>query len=700
MPIKSPSLLWNIEQPLESNEKAQARKNAGMLVDTEETHEGSALLFVDGFTVDASGNVRHTKKKVTIDSTFSSSGSNPVNGTAIDKALDTLKIDGGISITAGNYITKVTETKGIIGVEQAAMDTSPVADSKKPITSGAVKTAIDTHKHGNINNDGTIAATSGFTLGNDTLLIADASDSGKLVKSGITFNTSAADKDYIFLSKGGEWKSYSAGVDLKFTEGQFAVDTTSTIDEHSLRSFVIGANNAIKYADDCFAGGNSNTIGGMNSSMIFGGNNVIGKSNISGNENYGNHNIIFGYSNTVTDGSYNNIIGLSNSITVGNTPAKGNEPLRNIVIGYNNHIGGNASGVYGHDAILIGNSLSWSEPNYSPLILGVYNSETWRYKSQNLIPLRITGGGGFDNPKNVEVMYTDGLIWSNSGFEVSDDTDGGSSTYLASIYKLVDSNTLKISGAGVRSLWTHKDDMGSGRILSYSETSHITNVFMSVTAAKNDSSAVVPGTNPEGTVNLTGITQQLLKRTPSQEHDPSDKLYSPIIEFSSSVAGGNVGLTMGDAALPSWNIKEAQSTTDISVTWLKVYGNRNAEGDSGGDILPSDNSVPLGNLEVGKLAVRFYKESSLTSTNPLIPGQKVGDISFIVGDPTLATHGFYVYDYYSSTTGVEPTPQTHQISSYITNGYQFCMLMTVKASIFDETTHLLTEPGSFAVLHC
>ena len=234
MPIKSPSLLWNITQPLDANEKAQARSNAGVLL-TKNANTGNAFEFIYEFTT-ANGDVKYNTRTVPVESTFSSSGTNPVNGTAIDKALDTLKIDGGIPITAGNYITKITETKGIIGVEQAAMDTSPVADSKKPITSGAVKTAIDTHKHGNINNDGTIATTSGFTLGNDALLIVDVSDSGKLVKSGITFNTSAADKDYTFLSKGGEWKSYSAGTDLVFQNNEFSVDTTSTMNDNQCRT--------------------------------------------------------------------------------------------------------------------------------------------------------------------------------------------------------------------------------------------------------------------------------------------------------------------------------------------------------------------------------------------------------------------------------------------------------------------------------
>ena len=692
MATRSPSLLWNITQPLDANEKAQARSNAGVLL-TKNANTGNAFEFIYECTT-VNGDVKYNTRTVPVESTFSSSGTNPVNGTAIDKALDTLKVDGGISITAGNYITKITETKGIIGVEQAAMDTSPVADSKKPITSGAVKTAIDTHKHGNINNDGTIATTSGFTLGNDALLIADVSDSGKLVKSDITFNTSAADKNYTFLSKGGEWKSYSAGVDLKFTAGQFAVDTTSTIGDNSLCSFVLGQDNLIKNSDNSVLGGYSNNITGMNYSLAFGYNNTVGVTSSTVYETFGQGNILFGTNNLVQRGSNNYAIGINNTISVSVIPPDtANYPQRNIMIGKFNSIGHNVSGVYGHDMILIGNELSWSEPSCSPLVLGKYNSDEWRYKSDGYIPLRITGSGSSDsNRKNVEVVYTDGLIWSDSGFEVSDVDANGTSAYSARLYKTTDTTTYDVNGAGMWSRWTHKDNMGSGRTLSYSETSHVTNVFMSITAAKNDSSAVVPGTNPDGTVNLIGIAQQLLKRTPQEEHDPSDKYYSAVLEFSSSSAGGNVGLAMGAPALPSWNIQEAHSTSDISMTWLRVYGNRNAAGDSGGDILPSDNSVPLGNLEVGKIAVRFYKESELTESNPLIPGQKVGDISFIVGDPSVDSHGFYIYD--------SAAPQIHRETAYIHTGYEFCMLMTVEPSVFNGVTHMLVSPGSFRVLHC
>jgi len=502
-----------------------------------------------------------------------------------------------------------------------------------------------------------------------------------------TGNGNSSWSDWITLNE------YSAGTDLKLTGTTFSVDTTSTIDNHSNRSFVLGPNNTITYSDDSFTGGTLNKIAGMNSSFAFGTRNIIGAETAS--ENIGTGNTAFGQSNTIVQGRFNIIFGSANTITKGNSPSQGNDPYNNIIIGENNRISGNSSAVYSHDTILIGNSLTWSEPNYHPLVLGVFNTDSWRYKNENLIPLRITGGGTIDSPKNVEVMYSDGLIWSNSGFEVSDDTDNGHSTYRTHIYKTLDSS-FKVNGTGVYSKWTHTDVISSSRILDYAETGHLANTFISVSSAKTDSNAKT-AENPTGLVNITSVANQILKRIPSGQHDPSDKTCVPIIEFSSTTAGGNVGLTMGNPALPAWNTKEARSTDKIALSWLQVYGNRNAKGDEGGDILPSANSVPLGNLEVGKIAVKFYKETELTAENPLVPGQKVGDISFVVGDPNTTDHGFYVYDYYQGPNDSSATPQSHK-TSYINNGYNFCMLMTVTPSSFDPTTHMMTTPGSFCVL--
>lgn len=502
-----------------------------------------------------------------------------------------------------------------------------------------------------------------------------------------------------------EWstvgREYSAGTDLILSNGVFSVETTSTIGDNCYCSFVLGQNNLIKDSDNSVLGGNSNNITGMNYSLAFGYGNTLGVTSSTVYENFGHGNILFGEYNLVQRGDNNYVIGLNNTISVSVMPSEVTDyPDRNIMIGKSNSIGNNASGVYGHDMILIGNGLRWSDPSCSPLVLGMFNSDNWRHKLDGYIPLRITGCGNSDsNRKNVEVVYTDGLIWSDSGFEVSDEYDNGTATYSARIYKTIDTTTHDINGAGMLSRWTKRVKMSGNRVLDYSETANLTNLTISLGSYKFDSDAVAFD-NPNGLVNIDAVSQVLLKRTPQGQHDPSDKTYSSVLEFNSTSAGGNVGLTMGAPALPSWNVQEAASSSNIALTWLKIYANRNAAGDADGDILPSDNSVPLGNLEVGKIAVRFYKETELTAANPLIPGQKVGDISFIVGDPSVTDHGFYIYDYYSSGAGIPATPQIHRETGYIHNGYQFCMLMTVEPSVFDGVTHMFVSPGSFCALYC
>lgn len=60
--------------------------------------------------------------------------------TYIDNAIDAL--DSSDTLTAGNYYTGVSEVNGIVSMTQSAMDTTPTKDSKKPVTSGGVKSAI------------------------------------------------------------------------------------------------------------------------------------------------------------------------------------------------------------------------------------------------------------------------------------------------------------------------------------------------------------------------------------------------------------------------------------------------------------------------------------------------------------------------------------------------------------------------------
>ena len=831
MAIKSPSLLWNIGQDLGKSDKEQARSNAGIESIKNASRETNKFLthiaenstsgnleakYAQPVIADVSG----LSTALTNLKTFYATKSTTFNEllTAYNNGQTLLLRADYDSSLGGSYkdyiftlgwISKSSST--IDAFEFIAIEHFATTEGNTPKFTKSIRVAswtcrsgtnwdanphinwveLATTEYADYNVSPTFQQSDVTVATGDKLLISDASDNGKEVRSDIGFDTTAS--DLLFLSKKGSWESalpvytetgsslsgnywdsltdtkfriikasptptsnntspeggnmfaltgfydrgnnknytvqlamgdkmyyrhsendgaewsdwitvgreYSAGTDLKLSNGVFSVDTASTIGDNCLCSFVLGQSNLIKDSDNSVLGGYANNITGMNYSLAFGYNNTVGVASSTVYETFGHGNILFGVNNLVQRGDNNYVIGINNTISVPVIPSESADyPLRNIMIGEFNSIGNNASGVYGHDTILIGRGLSWSEPSYSPLVLGVFNSDDWRYKSDGYIPLRITGGGSNDsNRKNVEVVYTNGLVWSDSGFEVSDVYANGSSTYSARLYKTMDTTTSDINGAGMWSRWTHRDRMSGNQVLDYSETAHVTNLTISLVASKFDSDAVAFD-NEKGLVNMNAVSQILLKRTPPEQLGPSDKTYSAVLEFSSTSAGGNVGLTMGSPALPSWNVREAASSSDIALTWLQIYANRNASGDAGGDILPSDNSVPLGNLEVGKIAVRFYKVSELTETNPLIPGQKVGDISFIVGDPSATDQGFYVYDYYSSGIGVPATPQIHRINSYISTGYQFCMLMTVEPSVFDRVTHMFVTPGSFSALYC
>lgn len=85
-----------------------------------------------------------------VTSSYSSTGTSPVNGKAVKSALDTLDVAsaGG----AGMYIQAISETNGKISATAQTMDTAPTVDSAVAITSGGVYTAIDTVKT-NVNSN-------------------------------------------------------------------------------------------------------------------------------------------------------------------------------------------------------------------------------------------------------------------------------------------------------------------------------------------------------------------------------------------------------------------------------------------------------------------------------------------------------------------------------------------------------------------
>lgn len=75
-------------------------------------------------------------------STYSSTGTAPVNGTAVAAAI------GGLNVSSvggdGKYISAISETDGKISATATTMDTTPTANSTNPVTSGGIKAAIDT----------------------------------------------------------------------------------------------------------------------------------------------------------------------------------------------------------------------------------------------------------------------------------------------------------------------------------------------------------------------------------------------------------------------------------------------------------------------------------------------------------------------------------------------------------------------------
>lgn len=102
---------------------------------------GNTLEFIDTVSQNSKGKISATKKKVTVDDTYSSTGTNPVSGKAIAAAIETLNVTevGG----DGKYIKKIKEDNGKITATVETMDTTPTASSTKAVTSGGIKTALD-----------------------------------------------------------------------------------------------------------------------------------------------------------------------------------------------------------------------------------------------------------------------------------------------------------------------------------------------------------------------------------------------------------------------------------------------------------------------------------------------------------------------------------------------------------------------------
>ena len=123
------------------------------------TASGNTLSFIDTVSQDENGEITATKKTVTVDSTYSSAGTNPVNGKAVAAAIGTLDVKDISGFGAGKTLATLTETDGKI-----AATFQDIEITKSQVSDFPTEMNPSSHTHGNITNDGKIGNTAGLGI--------------------------------------------------------------------------------------------------------------------------------------------------------------------------------------------------------------------------------------------------------------------------------------------------------------------------------------------------------------------------------------------------------------------------------------------------------------------------------------------------------------------------------------------------------
>lgn len=197
-------------------------------------------------------------------STYSATGTNPVNGTAVASALGTLDVTGASGIAASKTISAWSETDGKVSIttQDIAIANTQVsglgtASTKDVPASGNASTTqvvlgSDTrlsnartptsHTHGNIQNGGTLQTNDVAIANGDKLVVTDASDSNKVARTSVAFDGSTATKA---LTQKGTWETFSnnagtvTSVTIKGTS-PISVDSESAITTSGTRTISLG----------------------------------------------------------------------------------------------------------------------------------------------------------------------------------------------------------------------------------------------------------------------------------------------------------------------------------------------------------------------------------------------------------------------------------------------------------------------------
>ena len=123
------------------------------------TASGNTLSFIDTVSQDENGEITATKKTVTVDSTYSSTGTNPVNGKAVAAAIGTLDVNNISGFGAGKTLATLTEADGKI-----AATFQDIEITKSQVNDFPTEMTPSSHTHGNITNDGKIGTTAGLSI--------------------------------------------------------------------------------------------------------------------------------------------------------------------------------------------------------------------------------------------------------------------------------------------------------------------------------------------------------------------------------------------------------------------------------------------------------------------------------------------------------------------------------------------------------
>lgn len=498
---------------------------------------------------------------------------------------------------------------------------------------------------------------------------------------------------------------YSAGTDLVLHNNEFAVNTDSAIDDLSeaKRGFAIGEGNYMYNSDRSFLGGTQSYMYGGNSVFLFGDYCHAGDepSDVDDPSTYSTLSYAFVYGNTNTVASSNCLVVLGENNSIGKyndtITASGLKHGHNVIIGDNNNISGGKYNICmgSHNrvsfnqaqnspsyTIMLGHDLAWNNPVENDLlILGRYNDTTYRYRSTGIHPVRITGCGTDSSGANIEELYPSGILWLQTGVEMHKTT--GSFNYDSQLFMDRDGYaSLTISLAAQESV--------SGNDPDYSYTRKITDMgyvkrdSIGISAVTEITDIIADGGATIPSNSLQNVQLLNIKRPSKSPSGNLDYTNACTLEFQDSVRCGVMGFAVSEPAIPSWN---SAILSDLANSWFRIYANRIDPGHP--DVIKMPWEAIAGNLELGKLAVKFFSEDDFTQAHPLVPGAKVGDLTFITGngDDTTSSHTFWVQD--SSHNG-----QPYQVANYI-KANTFCILATRVASNFNTNPYTL---GSFTAL--